>query len=391
MGQLFSSAEITEAPLLKPAMEGNIDETKRLVGAFIASDIKSSSSTKNDGTKATVHPVLVEYSNKTDQEGNAAIHGATFAGHLDVVTFLVEMCGASVILKNNLGCSPIWLAAGYDRVEVLRYLIGRVRLNGRDGSEGSNSEDRDNPDDATGLNTSLEREALLAENNTGDTPLLAAASRGNEASCGILLESAREMGISTPDMVRKANRGGDTPLAVAVGAGHSVSLVNLLLDQDSTESDTDMEPTLNRKNGSGLTPLLVACERNHAEIARVLVDRGALPTCDKNGASPLAVAAFCGCYDVAKELLTLPFGIDLLNVPDEAGGCTPLWLAARTGNAKMVRLLLDAGADRTIPNREELTPEQAADKYKKQAVMDLFCEMDGGDAVGVREGDDDQR
>eukprot|EP00978_Attheya_sp_CCMP212_P035759 scaffold157549_cov40-Attheya_sp.AAC.1 len=129
---------------------------------------------------------------------------------------------------------------------------------------------------------------------------------------------------------------------------------------------------LNVKNQKGLTPLLVACERNHASIAKTLIDRGALPLTDKDQKSPLAVASFCGCEDVVSTLLELDFGKELLDVPDGTGA-TPLWLAARTGNAKMVRLLLDAGANATLPNQQGLSPEEAATKYKKTAVMDLFA------------------
>ena len=64
-------------------------------------------------------------------------------------------------------------------------------------------------------------------------------------------------------------------------------------------------------------------------------------------------------------------GRELLNVLDN-NECTPLWLAARTGNGKMVKVLLDAGADPSIKNKDGLSPEEAAVKFKKQNVLDAF-------------------
>lgn len=73
-------------------MQGNLDEVKRLVGICIAN--------RDDGENDN-------YVNRTDASGNAAIHGAVFGGHLEVLKFLVETCGANLTIKNGLGCSPL--------------------------------------------------------------------------------------------------------------------------------------------------------------------------------------------------------------------------------------------------------------------------------------------
>ena len=56
-------------------------------------------------------------------------------------------------------------------------------------------------------------------------------------------------------------------------------------------------------------------------------------------------------------------------------GCTPLWLAARTGNLSMVELLMDAGADATIKNDENLTPQDVAVKFKKEKVAEYYSQL----------------
>jgi ankyrin repeat protein len=64
----------------------------------------------------------------------------------------------------------------------------------------------------------------------------------------------------------------------------------------------------------------------------------------------------------------------LLNDVDN-NGCTPLWLAARTGNLSMVKLLVDAGADATKKNKDDMSPLDVAVKFKKDAVGEFLSQM----------------
>ena len=198
-------------------------------------------------------------------------------------------------------------------------------------------------------------------------------------------------------IIRTTNRAGDTPLQVAVASGH-IELVTLLLKADDFCHDTahDGDDTVDeeeyskkcvdRKNKSGLSPLIVACERNLPSIARILLEHGAdRHARDARGRSALAVAAFCGCIEVVEYLLyCLDSTADdassssspsssspLLNALDRDGR-TPLWLAARTGNLTMTKLLVDAGADATIRDHDSLTPLDVAVKFKKENVIEYL-------------------
>ncbi len=252
--------------------------------------------------------------------------------------------------------------------------------------------------------TVLER-ALLDANNSGDTPLLAAASRGNGA-CKVLLDSVDKYFSVQGNgeiigweikrkMLRTANRGGDTPLGVAVAAGHDLRLLRLLLEIDDEISrqtndsvgNSELEAEnysmtincVNRKNRKGLTPLIVACERNLPKVADILLRYGAdIRDKDSNGRHPLSVAAFCGCNDVVEFLLQhinkSSVISSLLNETDD-NGCTPVWLAARTGNVSMTKLLVEAGADLTIEDKDGLTPHEVAVKFKKKSLVSYFAEI----------------
>jgi ankyrin repeat protein len=409
MGIIFSSKQ--QADLLAPCMEGNLDEVKRLVGIYIA-DHRSNSSCRKSSSSSD----LCAYINAIDPiSGNAAIHGATFSGHLDILSFLVDSrcCGKrggptiDLGLKNSLGCSPLWIAAGYDRIDCLQYLIDK-------------------------LHSSHQLEmALLDGNNTGDTPFLAAASRGNMRACQSLLDCTEKCCCCGGDcdqdhdhhicwnikkkLLRTANCAGDTALKVAVASGQDAELLTLLLDIDDQcqeqldkrhddsnedahcvnrmEDDTIMHSKcINRKNKMGLSPLIVACERNQPSSVELLLDRGAdIGIRDMTGRSPLAVAAFCGCMDVVELLLneidvasssssaaaaitTTSTSSSILNDVDN-NGCTPLWLAARTGNLSMIKLLVDAGADATKTNKNDMSPLDVAIKFKKDAVVEFLSQM----------------
>merc|ERR1719296_442087 len=104
---IISSKQQPQAPLLAPSMEGDLDEVKRVVGVHIAED--------HGGNETSSLPAFVD---AVDASGNAAVHGAVFSGHLDVLSFLSDPGGANLSIKNGLGCSPLWIAAGYDRISV---------------------------------------------------------------------------------------------------------------------------------------------------------------------------------------------------------------------------------------------------------------------------------
>ena len=343
-----TSKKFTALSLIQPSISGDLKTIKQLIGTYIGED-------GND---------YRNFVNATDADGNAAVHAAAFAGHLEVLKFLVETCHASLLTpKNNLGCSPLWLAAGYGHEELLKYILKRNSI-----------------DETAGKISHL-------NNSTGDSPLLAAASCGHATICEILLthfddtktnpdnNNNQVVDVVQSNLLYVCNRKGDSPLSVSAAAGHE-NVVDILLKWEDKYNKSNKDGTnVNRVNGLGLTPLMIACERNQAKIAVKLIEHGALPISDSNGESPLAVASFCGCEDVVLELLELDFGKNLLNTANTKTGNTPLWLAARTGNEKMVRILMSHGADDSIPNKENLTPYQAAVQFKKQKVIDFFDSM----------------
>ena len=455
MGNIHSQRR-RDAPLLAPSIAGNLNEVKRLIGVYIADS--SSYENSNDNN-------LPSFINAMDSTtNNAAIHGAIYSGQLDIVQFLVDCCALHqgtrhhatvdvmgrrastsisstaivnlLTLKNGLGCTPLWLAAGYDRTLCLEYILCKLG------------------------HCDILLSSLLHEgaNNVGDTPILAAVSKGNVNACEIIFQSIEEWysrrhrhgggggrrkceddtnndnNSSKMECQRMkarvlqlANHAGDTPLQVAVASGH-VELVTMLLKVDrgnkimyhdnnnynisnTQDTTTDSEVVdkdiiddeyllsskrsiINVKNEKGLSPLIVACERNYIDIVKLLLHHndGDADTNirDTNGRSCLAVASFCGCIDVVTYLLKYNQGVQgekdiaaaaatttslsLINAIDNHGR-TPLWLAARTGNLAMTQLLVNTGADVTISDNDMVTPLDVAVKYKKEKVIEYLSSL----------------
>jgi len=79
---------------------------------------------------------------------------------------------------------------------------------------------------------------------------------------------------------------------------------------------------------------------------------------------------------VDQDTNRIVLGHEMIDHADKLG-CTPLWLAARTGNAKMAQILVEAGADVTIQNNGDdgFTPENVAIKFKKEKVNAYFREL----------------
>ncbi len=159
-----------------------------------------------------------------------------------------------------------------------------------------------------------------------------------------------------------------TPLTHAAGAGHS-DVVRLLLKAGADPSNPERTRCL--EGGCPLPPLEAAAKGGHAEVVRILLRAGAHPFTPRDehdrefwpnafqhailGNYPEVAWALAGSMLNSLERAAL-FGEargvrELLGKgqdPNEVGrsGCAPLHLAAWQGELEIVRILLQAGAQR---------------------------------------------
>ena len=135
---------------------------------------------------------------------------------------------------------------------------------------------------------------------------------------------------------------GRTPLIIALQQGKQ-ALVELLLDRGASIAATD---------AWGRTPLLVATQLRNTAAIRLLLDRKAdVDAANRNDITPLIAAAQTGNREALAMLLAAGAA------PDRADnlGWTALMWAAYRKDAASARMLLDKGADASAVGRDKST------------------------------------
>ncbi len=139
----------------------------------------------------------------------------------------------------------------------------------------------------------------------------------------------------------------------------SLKAAQALVDWPKTNVDTR---TLQDES-----PLMMACLRGQADMARKLVARGA--DVNKTGWTPLHYAATSGNLTIIQMLLDENAYIDA----ESPNGSTPLMMAAMYGTPDAVRLLLEAGADPTLKNQLGLTALDFARRGDRRDSAELVA------------------
>jgi uncharacterized protein len=262
-------------------------------------------------------------------DGTTALHWAAHHGDAELVARLIE-AGADVTASNDYGVRPVAAAATVGNPGVLRALLAA----GGD------------PDSANG---------------DGQTALMVVARAGNVDAGRVLLEHGAA--VNAVEGWR-----GQTALMWAAAQSRP-AMVKLLVengaDADAQAPPTDFarhvsaEPRAQYRPFGGMTALLYAARQGCVECARHLAEAGAdLDLPDARGVTPLIMANNNFHFDLAKLLIEfgaspdkwdwwgrtpLYTAVDLHTVPD--GGRPDRPTTDRTSGLDVARLLLEAGAN----------------------------------------------
>lgn len=227
----------------------------------------------------------------------------------------------------------------------------------------------------------LARGAIVdAKERRGQTALMWAAADGHSEVVAMLLKAGAEFRTALP-------HSGFTPLFFAARGGRT-EVVRVLLKAGADVNEA-MQPRKPSGKGpvNGTSALILAIENGHYELGLALLDAGADPNDQRSGFSPLHVMTWVrkpprgedyGAPPPAElgRLNSLQFirelvkhGADvnapLANGKGGAGqfnkkGATPFLMASATADVAYMKLLLELGADPSIPNADKCTPLMVA-------------------------------
>ena len=331
-----------------------------LAGSGVAQAGVTLADAVRSGDVAEVRRLLAQHAdvNATAADGATALHWAVHRDDLEAATLLMG-AGANVNAANIYGVTALQLACANANTAVVERLL-------KGGAD---------------PNVSLP---------SGETPLLAAARTGNVAAVQALLAAGAH--VNSSEAVR-----GQTALMWAAAGGRAdvvrtlvaakadVSQVSfggfnaLLFAASSGSVETAQQllaggANVNQATRDGKTPLLIAAASAHPAMTDVLLARGADPSrADDGGFTPLhaAIWSHIGNVQMVKMLLAhnAPLEAVLRKAPPQLAlyslgpfafgslvGATPFTLAATQGDAAVMRVLADAGADPLKATANHSTP-----------------------------------
>ena len=201
--------------------------------------------------------------------------------------------------------------------------------------------------------------ALLTGATPAADPLLEAVRRGDVAAVRTLLRDGADPNVAQGD--------GMSALHIAAEEGNA-EIARLLLDRGAkVEARTRL---------GGYTPLHLASGNAHASVVDVLLGAGAdvAATTVTGGATPLHLAAKALDGEAAVRLL-LEKGAPV-NARESSAGQTPLMFAASYGRTPSVQELLKHGADPSVSTEvvdvlQRMAVDRAAQQRLREAVSQI--------------------
>lgn len=282
----------------------------------------------------------------------------------NVVSLLVER-GASISDVDDSGVTPLMFAAMSDDESVFQFLLGKG-ANAKAVSEYKNTVLHylcmNASPFAAKVVPSLVKLGLdvNALDMDGRTPLLNAASYGDNALVEILIKSGAKVAL--------VNEDGVTPLMYACSYNGDPALIKLLLRSGSA---------INAVDDSGFNALMYSFYgENPTELVSLLVKEGAdVKFRSYDGRTSLHLAASCGLTNLFASLLSA--GLSINEIDDQ--GMTPLMYACQNSESvEAVRMLLSKGADVTPVDESGYTAYDYACEnsylYEDESLLNALTE-----------------
>ena len=326
---------------------------------------------------------------RVDPDGATALHWAVHRNDAGLVDLLLD-AGADVSAKNRYGVQPISLAAENGNPEILEALLAAGADPNATLPEGETVlMTAARTGNAAAIRVLLVQGAdpNLRDSFRGQTALMWAAARNNADAVHALAELGADIDAKTETAERPANGNrlfyappptGFTALLFAARSGHK-DAVRVLLAAGADVNDTLSD---------GQSALVVAVANANWELADYLLDRGADPNLAGAGWNALhqllrtrrmntgfgfpgpIPSGSVDSIDVLKKMIAVGGDVNARMTTNGMKdgqrnrlnrlGATPFFLAAKVTDTEAMRVLLDAGADATIPSADGTTPLMVA-------------------------------
>lgn len=333
--------------------------------------------------------------NEPQADGMTALHWAAYHDDLDTVRRFIA-AGADPKAANRYGVTPLSLACTNGNSAIVEALLAA-------GADPNTTL----PGGETALMTASRTgrlgpvKALLARGahvdaheRKGQTALMWAAADGHVEVVDALLNAGADFRTPLPS--------GFTSLLFAVREGRKDVVFRLLVAGADVNEALRPERSKGAARGKFTSPLILAVENGHFELAVALLNAGANPNDRPSGFSALHAITWVrkpirgdgdpppigsgklSSLDFVRKLVAQRADINARLEKGESGrgrftttGSTPFLFAARASDVPLMRLLLKLGADPRLPNADNCTPLLAAAGV---GALD-----DGDEAAGTEE------